>query len=344
MFDFLALLDYKYSKMKRRLLIDDISKALNVNDYFLLEKLIFSGFKSRYENVRDVAKAKNVILELRDQVGNGISEKSRIPLWWSDSPYPGNLGDSLNPWLIDGLTGIPPIKEELNHPGVMLAIGSTAQKAGDSTIVWGSGFISKASPVNVKSQYCAVRGPLSREVVHRAHGSCPAIYGDPALFMPLIFPRLKKSTGRIGVIPHYIHENQVKNGDYLHLSVKRASKADFRKFVDDLCECSYVFSSSLHGLIIARAYGIPARRIIFPGRRLSGDDMKFEDYYSGIGLKHVSDAIDLSELSNWDEVRLKEYRCSDDPIPFDGSNLLSAFPYNDYVLDDVVNRAGSIFG
>jgi len=342
--DLLKLFNYKFSRMKRRHLIDDISKAVNVKDYVLLEKLISYGFNSRYENVRDVAKAKKVILELQSLIENNASEKKRIPLWWSDSPYPGNLGDSLNPWIIDGLTGIPPIKVGLNDPGVMLAIGSTAQKARDNALVWGSGFISKDSPVNAKSEYCAVRGALSRAMVHKADGLCPPIYGDPALFMPLVFPRVKKSTGRIGVIPHYIHEDLIKGGDYLHLSVKRASKADFQKFVDDLCECSYVFSSSLHGLIIARAYGIPARRLIFSGKKLSGDDMKFEDYYSGIGLKHVSDAIDLSGLSNWDEARLKEYRSSDDPIPFDGHNLLSAFPYNDYLSDDVVNRAGSMFG
>ncbi|UTW04649.1 polysaccharide pyruvyl transferase family protein [Amphritea atlantica] len=338
------LLNYKYSKIKRRQLLDGISQAINIKDYLLLEKLIFSGLGSRYENVRDVAKAKKVILELQNLVERDISEESRIPLWWSDSPYPGNLGDSLNPWLIDGLTGIPPIKVGLNHPGVMLAIGSTAQKARDNSVIWGSGFISKDSQVNSKSEYCAVRGPLSRTMVNRANGSCPAIYGDPALFMPLIFPRLKKSTGRIGVIPHYIHENQIKNGDYLNLSVKRASKADFRKFVDDLCECSYVFSSSLHGLIIARAYGIPARRVVFPGRSLSGDDMKFEDYYSGVGVKRVSDGVDLSGLPDWDEARLKEYRAPDDPVAFDGNNLLSSFPYSEHLLGDVVNRAGSMFG
>lgn len=333
----LVSLDSKYSRRKRRGLIDNISRAIEVKDFKLVEDLVIFGLESRYENVNDVARAKNVILELQSLIKNSSSEKNRIPIWWSDSPYPGNLGDSLNPWIINGLTGVPPIKVGLDYPSAMFAIGSTAQKARDNTLVWGSGFISKDSRVNVNSNYHAVRGPLSRAMVLNSHGSCPAIYGDPALFMPLIFPRMKESTGRIGVIPHYIHEDLVKRGDFLHLSVKQASKADFRKFVDDLCECSYVFSSSLHGLILARAYGIPARKIVFPGKSLSGDDMKFEDYYSGVDVKNVSEGIDLTGLDNWDEARLKECRSLEDPVIFDGSNLLSAFPYNDCIDDSVVD-------
>ncbi|RTE64921.1 hypothetical protein EH243_14670 [Amphritea opalescens] len=335
--------DYKYSRRVRRLLINEASKAADCNDYRKLKRLVTSGLESKYPNVKNVARAKNVILELEHMMQGVGCKNSRIPLWWADTPYPGNLGDSLNPWLINGLTGTPPVKASLITPNVMLAIGSTAQKAEDHTSIWGSGFISKDSPVNPNSNYCAVRGPLSRHMVVKSQGECPDVYGDPAVFMPLIFPRTKKDSGRIGFIPHYIHEHLVKDGDCFTLSVKRASMIDFREFVDDLCECSYVFSSSLHGLILARAYGIPARRVVFSEQALAGDDMKFDDYYLGVGVKNVSDAVDFSQLDNWDEANLKKYRSFEEPVEFNGSNLLSCFPYSDHLVDGIIDRAKYIF-
>ena len=49
--------------------------------------------------------------------------------------------------------------------------------------------------------------------------------------------------------------------------------------------CTVVFSSSLHGLILADSYGIPNAHIIITNK-LQGDTYKFEDYYSGVGRKY----------------------------------------------------------
>ena len=61
------------------------------------------------------------------------------------------------------------------------------------------------------------------------------------------------------------------------------------QFVDELVSCEMIFSSSLHGLIIADAYNIPNRRVIF-GNKLIGGDFKFNDY------EESKKAIDLEEL------------------------------------------------
>ena len=49
----LVLLDYKYSRRKRRLLIDNVSRAIEVKNFQLVEDLVTCGLKSRYANVKD---------------------------------------------------------------------------------------------------------------------------------------------------------------------------------------------------------------------------------------------------------------------------------------------------
>ena len=53
--------------------------------------------------------------------------------------------------------------------------------------------------------------------------------------------------------------------------------------IDRIASCDCIASSSLHGLIVSHAYGVPAVWIKF--RDLpSGDDVKFHDYYLSLGL------------------------------------------------------------
>jgi hypothetical protein len=52
-------------------------------------------------------------------------------------------------------------------------------------------------------------------------------------------------------------------------------------------------SSSLHGLIVAHAYGIPAVWCDFADRphAIAGDGTKFHDYFASIGLHDLSPVI-----------------------------------------------------
>jgi hypothetical protein len=56
------------------------------------------------------------------------------------------------------------------------------------------------------------------------------------------------------------------------------------KVVADITSCDCIFSSSLHGLIVAHAYGIPAVWIR-PGGPIMGDDVKFHDYFASVGTR-----------------------------------------------------------
>ena len=98
----------------------------------------------------------------------------------------------------------------------------------------------------------------------------------------------------MGIVAHYMDQDSP-------LLNRIAGKANVlmidvlsgvREFVDQLCSCRHIASSSLHGLIAADAYGIPFTWISLSGR-LIGKDFKFRDYFLSTG-RHDVESVELS--------------------------------------------------
>jgi len=90
-----------------------------------------------------------------------------------------------------------------------------------------------------------------------------------------------------------------------------------------------VISSSLHGLIIAHAYNIPAIWVRL-GNRLYGDNIKFRDYLLSVGIEPY-DEIVIDKKMNTEKLLLL---LDDLPkLPHSGTilkiqnDLLRSFPY-----------------
>lgn len=108
---------------------------------------------------------------------------------------PNNIGDDINYHLIKALSGKPVVNlRSIYHKRIKiinyLCIGSVVDWMTNSdTIIWGGGAMygkeraMKFRPLKV----CAVRGPLTRDYLLSQGVSCPEIYGDPALLLPLIY-------------------------------------------------------------------------------------------------------------------------------------------------------------
>lgn len=80
---------------------------------------------------------------------------------------------------------------------------------------------------------------------------CPEIYGDPAILMPLIYkPKNIRKNKDYVVISH--HSVQIDEG------ILSPITTDYKSFVDKILEAELIISSSLHGIILAEAYGVPA--------------------------------------------------------------------------------------
>jgi pyruvyltransferase len=183
-----------------------------------------------------------------------------------------NFGDTLTPVILEHFSGKR--VRFSKRPGKMLAVGSVIDRAKDGDIIWGTGLIrDEQLPLPNVSAF-AVRGPLTARNCRLQ----TEIYGDPAILLPLLYNPRKEKKHRVGVIPHYVDKDLVRGEHVINI------EAPWRQIIDSVLECEKIVSSSLHGIIAAEAYGIPAEWKLF-SNRIIGGEFKFHDYLLGTGRK-----------------------------------------------------------
>lgn len=202
-------------------------------------------------------------------------------VYWVGNNKSGNFGDVLTPYLLEYFN--IDYKFTKKPPADLICIGSIARHASDNTTVLGSGFISRKNPINPKANYKFVRGPLTRDMILSKGGNCPEIYGDAAMLLPLFCNESKKEN-EVGIVPHVWHYKEVKNMYPKHkvINLQTKNALDVAK---EISSCRYIISSSLHGIIAAHAYGIPAAWVNFGN--LKGDGMKFQDHFLSAGITNA---------------------------------------------------------
>lgn len=191
--------------------------------------------------------------------------------------YPhSNIGDTLTPIIVEHFTGQKVEWVDRKTHGKLLAVGSIMSALNYRDVVWGAGVMRETDkfPLAKYAKFLAVRGKLSEKIL----GVDVGVYGDTALLLPLIYnPKIEKKQ-KIGWIPHYIDQDilKIENIDFIDVLLP------WKKFIDKILECEEIRSSSLHGIIIAEAYGIPATWIK-GSKKILGDGFKFRDYLTGTG-------------------------------------------------------------
>jgi len=208
---------------------------------------------------------------------------SPLKFWWSRGPAPGNMGDVITPHILNGFN----IAHEWAERGEAdyFSTGSIIRFAGPGQKVIGSGIMWSTEAPNPAAEYLAVRGPLTRAAVLDSGGDCPEVYGDPALLLPDFYrPVLKKQYRRL-FVPHYT-DRVVLTSRHPKMPWADPIRANPLHVVRDILRARTVLSSSLHGLVVAHAYGIPAAWVRLSDN-LSGDDIKFYDYAASVGITLV---------------------------------------------------------
>lgn len=196
--------------------------------------------------------------------------------------YKNNYGDVMTPWLLDKLGVRYQYADKKTNEALM--IGSIANHARPGVRVYGSGFIRRNDIVCAEAKWIWVRGPISRQMVLNAGGQVPELYGDAALILPeFIKPSAKIHD--IGYAPHYVDFESLNQKNKIDLT------GDLEAITKQITSCRKIISSSLHGIIVAHAYGIPAAWVKLSDK-LSGDDMKFYDHYLSVGLTPVLSTLD----------------------------------------------------
>ncbi|MCL6219168.1 polysaccharide pyruvyl transferase family protein [Zunongwangia pacifica] len=223
-----------------------------------------------------------------------MSNKVRL-FWWNERKIQKkdkeNYGDLLGKYLVEIISGKQvefawpkkPSYKDLFSP-IYVTVGSILAHVNKKCIVWGSGIINKTQPVK-KAKFLAVRGPQTRKFLIDKGYKVPAIYGDPALLLPNYYnPSITKKY-KIGLIPHY---NDYETAKKLISGLDEVFLIDFmtndvEKTTREILACERVVSSSLHGIIVSHAYGIPAVWQKFSDK-VFGDDIKYQDYMESVQL------------------------------------------------------------
>ena len=201
----------------------------------------------------------------------------------------------------------------------MLAIGSILHTASDGAVIWGSG-LNGTVPEGFHNydslDVRAVRGPVTRQYLLAKGIKVPEIYGDPGLLISHLhagrFPR--QSEYNLGIVPHYSDLSFIKDalpdGSFVINPLR-----SWNEVVSDIVRCDRIISSSLHGVVVAESYGIPATLI-----RISENEspLKYVDYYAGTGR-------DLTYCTSIGEALVKK---SWIPPIFDVDSLMNSFPYD----------------
>lgn len=256
----------------------------------------------------------------------------KINIWWAGNTKVFNYGDALAPYLVRKLSGKEPVLTPINSgKKVYLVIGSVINPHWTSKYceVWGCGIIDSSHTAKPGVKFHSVRGPLTRAKLLKTGHECPEIYGDPALLLPSLYQPKTNKNYKIGVIPHYIDYKivtpRIKDDDIKIIDLMHPNVEDI---TDEIFSCDRIISSSLHGVIVAQAYGIPAIWVKF-GNRLAGDDIKFKDYFLSVGIKPYT-GVDLSKLNDFNiDNLIKLVDDSEETLikNFDYDKLLNSCPF-----------------
>lgn len=247
-------------------------------------------------------------------------------VYWNEP----NFGDLLSPYIIKKLTGNSIIHKKgfisrkriitdffrnllrLNFSKIssilfpwernILAIGSILNLSNSNSLIWGSGFMYENQKFHGGKIY-ALRGPYSNNIIKKMGYKGCNIFGDPALLLPLVAPINQDKTHEIGIIPHWSETEFFKKeyGNKYHIIDFRTNKIE--ETIENITSCKYILSTSLHGIIVSQAYGIPALWI--KKGKINTDGIKFKDYFASVNIIPYNGFENINEILS-DEKNIKD--------------------------------------
>jgi pyruvyltransferase len=227
--------------------------------------------------------------------GLGSHSRARAPAetearayWWRDTPPFGagrgiqNFGDRLTPLLLERFAGVrtewaPPERARV------VCVGSILEHlpAGWTGTVAGAGKLAEESHIDLRAaRIVALRGPLSARGIRGNY-----VVGDPGLLADELVVRPTRRHP-LGVIPHWSDTR---------LAMDPAFKVPGRVVIDPcddpvkvvrtIGECDAIVASSLHGIVLADAFGIPRQIEYCASFEHEGGMFKFRDHCAAVGVE-----------------------------------------------------------
>ncbi|MBI9042241.1 polysaccharide pyruvyl transferase family protein [Lutibacter sp.] len=236
-----------------------------------------------------------------------FSNKIRL-FWWNEIKIQGktheNYGDLIGAYLVEKIANkkvvwVKPSTFSIWNwiRPIYVTAGSILTHVNRYCIVWGSGIISKQYHVK-NAQFLAVRGPKTRAFLLEKGCNVPEIYGDPALLLPNYYQPTIEKKYEYGIIPHYNDMHLVKEWFKGNdkICIINLMTNDVASKTNEILRCKKIVSSSLHGIIVAHTYQIPAVWQKFSDK-VFGDNIKYEDYMESVALPFYQPSIRTTEYT-----------------------------------------------
>lgn len=231
-----------------------------------------------------------------------------------------NAGDYFGKWLLEKLGYKVELDKEnprLITCGSILGFNETTK----NTIVWGSGFMNDSDELNCElGNIFAVRGKLSYDKLHTDRDIA---LGDVGLLASEFYKPISTKKYKYAIVVNDEDYNYFKT-NYKDVKIINMSSNNIEKILDEINECEFIFSNSLHGIIFAHSLHIPAIHLEyrFIGSR---DNFKFKDYYSVLDIEYTKQEFkkDLSFVDFYLENKEKYLPTNIKEIQ---NNLLQSFP------------------
>lgn len=200
-----------------------------------------------------------------------------------------NWGDAMAPCLLERFADLPRIISGPIDSADVITVGSVIEHVPPEWqgIILGAGRLSERSKISLNPhvKILGLRGPLTAYSMSYSGISRDCAIGDPGL----LADELVGSQSRIydlGIVPHWSDNDLAKDPRFVghKWSTLIINPADPPlTVIRQIGQCQKIVSSSLHGLIVADAFGIPRRFETTPRFDKEGGLYKFHDYSASIG-------------------------------------------------------------
>lgn len=193
--------------------------------------------------------------------------------YWKGKP---NFGDLLAPVLLDHFADVRGIWSPPATANVVV-VGSILDQLppGWRGIVAGAGKLREYTELDLsQAKVLALRGPLSARGVNG-----DPVLGDPALLANELVQVDKEYN--LGIVPHWSDTTLETRFKQWKPRIIRPD-GDPLEVVAEIGRCKKVVASSLHGIVVADAFGIPRRIEMTPKFATEGGAFKFRDHCAAV--------------------------------------------------------------
>lgn len=201
-----------------------------------------------------------------------------------------NFGDDLSRDVVAHVSGrdvvwAKPVQAELFAVGSIMAFvsrGALGRGSPVKPVIWGSGCMAPLSTkfLNAIEPPKVVRGPITASLLDLRN----VAFGDPGILAKYIYGKASDRQDVVGIIPHHSEVDDPAIAALIASDPKFRlidTRRPAREVCADIATCAKVFSSSLHGLIVADSFCVTNHWFALNDiHRKPG--LKFYDYATGI--------------------------------------------------------------